>query len=177
MNEFLERFRNDFFWILGRFWLQKPLQHEGPRVIFSISSRICEKCDFEQPSNGFAIFLDFGRVDLRLQNVYFSIVFSNAILRPTFWNLDRILVQIVPPNGPKFTEKIYENRSWFFNEILMEFGRSSWRLEGLWRRGASARPRGPAGWGSLKTILDTRGSAPAGKLEARPSKPVGSGWG
>ena len=33
----------------------------GRRVTFSTSLRIYEKCDFEQPSNGFAIFFDFRR--------------------------------------------------------------------------------------------------------------------
>ena len=56
----------------------------GRRVTFSTSVRIYEKCDFEQPSNGFAIFFDFGSVDFRPGRVYFSAVFLNAILRPTF---------------------------------------------------------------------------------------------
>ena len=38
---------------------------EGLRVTFSTLLRICEKCDFEQPSNGFAIFFDSGSVDFR----------------------------------------------------------------------------------------------------------------
>ena len=42
-----------------------------------------EKYDFEQPSIVFAIFFDFGGVNFRPEKVYFSIVFSNPILRPT----------------------------------------------------------------------------------------------
>ena len=38
---------------------------DGLRVIFSTSLRIGGKCDFEQPSNGFAIFFDFGSVNFR----------------------------------------------------------------------------------------------------------------
>ena len=81
-------FYNDFEITFSRFgddFGSKNLSEmRGSRVTFSTSWRIYEKCDFEQPSNGFAIFLDFGSVAFRLESVYFSIVFSNAILRPTF---------------------------------------------------------------------------------------------
>ena len=78
----------DFEIVFSRSWIDfgsKNLSKmRGRRVTFSTKLRIYEKCDFEQPSNGFAIFFDFGSVDFRLERVYFSIVFSNAILRPTF---------------------------------------------------------------------------------------------
>ena len=37
-------------------------KRKGRRVTFSTKLRIYEKCDFEQPSNDFAIFFDFGSV-------------------------------------------------------------------------------------------------------------------
>jgi hypothetical protein len=53
-------------------------------VTFSTSLRVYEKCDFEQPSIGFATFFDFNRVDFRPQKLYFSDVFSKMLLRHTF---------------------------------------------------------------------------------------------
>ena len=62
-------FCNDFECPFFRSWLDfgsKNLSKmRGLRVTFSTLLRICEKCDFEQPSNGFAIFFDFGSVDFR----------------------------------------------------------------------------------------------------------------
>ena len=59
---------------------------KGLGVTFSTSLRVCEKCDFEQPSYGFAILFDFKRVDFGPQNVYFSDVFSKMLLRRTFFD-------------------------------------------------------------------------------------------
>ena len=60
---------------------------KGLGVTFSTSLRICEKCDFEQPSYGFAFFFDFRRVDFRVQNLDFSDVFSKMLLRRSFFDL------------------------------------------------------------------------------------------
>ena len=61
-------FYNDFdttFFDLDDLGSKNLSQMRGRRVTFSTSLRIYEKCDFEQPSNGFAIFFDFGSVDFR----------------------------------------------------------------------------------------------------------------
>ena len=70
----------------------------GLGVTFSTSLRICEKCDFEQPSYGFAIFFDFRGVDFRPQNAYFSDVFSKMLSR-------RIFVRFSVEIGTKFDAK------------------------------------------------------------------------
>ena len=60
----------DFEIVFSRSWIDfgsKNLSKmRGRRVTFSTKLRIYEKCDFEQPSNGFAIFLDSGSVAFRL---------------------------------------------------------------------------------------------------------------
>ena len=65
----LPDFCNDFESIFSRSWVDfgsKNLSKmRGLRVTFSTLLRICEKCDFEQPSYGFAIFFDFRKVDFR----------------------------------------------------------------------------------------------------------------
>ena len=62
-------FCNDFETVFSRYLVDLSFKNlskmKSPRVLFSTSLRICEKCDFEQPSNGFAIFFDFGSVDFR----------------------------------------------------------------------------------------------------------------
>ena len=62
-------FYNGFETTFSRFWddfgSKNLSKTRGRRVTFAGSLRICEKCDFEQPSNGFAIFFDFGSVDFR----------------------------------------------------------------------------------------------------------------
>ena len=62
-------FYNDFETTFSRsrvdFGSKHLSQMRGLRVSFSTSLRICEKCDFEQPSDRFAIFFDFGSVDFR----------------------------------------------------------------------------------------------------------------
>ena len=81
-------FCNDFECIVFRSWVDfgsKNLSKmECLRVTFSTSLRVYEKCDFEQPSNGFAIFVDFKRVDFRPQKLYFSGAFSKMLLRRPF---------------------------------------------------------------------------------------------
>ena len=81
-------FCNDFECPFFRSWVDfgsKNLSKmKGLGVTFSTSLRICEKCDFEQPSYGFAIFFDFRRVDFRPQKVYFSDVFSKMLSRRIF---------------------------------------------------------------------------------------------
>ena len=72
-------FCNDFEFLFFRSWVDfgsKNLSKmRGLGVTFSTSLRVCEKCDFEQPSYGF----DFRRVDFRPQNAYFSDVFSKML--------------------------------------------------------------------------------------------------
>ena len=62
-------FRNDFETTFLRSWVDfgsKNLSKmRGLRVTFSTLLRICEKCDFEQPSHRFAIFFDFGGIDFQ----------------------------------------------------------------------------------------------------------------
>ena len=62
-------FCNDFESTFSRSWVDfgsKNLSKmRGLRATFSTLLRICEKCDFEQPSHRFAIFFDFRRVDFR----------------------------------------------------------------------------------------------------------------
>ena len=83
-------FCNDFESTFSGSWIDFESKNlskmRGLRVTFSTLLRIGEKCDFEQPSNGFAIFFDFRRVDFRPEKVYFSVVFSKAILRRTFFD-------------------------------------------------------------------------------------------
>ena len=77
----------------------------GLRVIFSTSLRRCEKYDFEQPSNVFPMFFDFEGLDFGAERVDFSVVFSKALCRGTFFILDRILVQMGAQMGSKIYEK------------------------------------------------------------------------
>ena len=76
-------FCNDFECFIFRSWIDfgsKNLsQMRDLGITFSTSLRVCEKCDFEQPSYGFAIFFDFRRVDFRPQNLYFSDVFRRCL--------------------------------------------------------------------------------------------------
>ena len=62
-------FCNDFETTFSRSWVDFGSNNlskmRGLRVTFSTSLRICEKYDFEQPSDRFAIFFDFGSVDFR----------------------------------------------------------------------------------------------------------------
>ena len=87
-------FCNDFENTFSRSWVvfgSKNLSKmRGLRVTFSTLLRICEKYDFKQPSYGFAIFFDFWRDGFRCSKLYFSVVFSKAILRRTsldFWRI------------------------------------------------------------------------------------------
>ena len=91
-NKNLIKFRVDFyndfeylFFDLDSILAPKTYKMRGLGVTFSTSLRICEKCDFEQPSCGFTTFFDFRRVDFRLQKVYFSDVFSKMLSRRTFF--------------------------------------------------------------------------------------------
>ena len=72
-------FCNDFETTFSRYSIDfgsKNLSKmSGLRVTFSTLLRICEKCDFEQPSNGFAIFFDFRRVDFRLKRYILQLFF------------------------------------------------------------------------------------------------------
>ena len=83
-------FCNDFECFILRSLIDFGSKHlskmSGLGVAFSTSLRTCEKCDFEQPSYGFAIFFDFRRVDFRPQKPYFSDVFSKMLSRRTFFD-------------------------------------------------------------------------------------------
>ena len=96
-------FCNDFECPFFRSWVDfgsKNLSKmRGLGVTFSTSLRICEKCDFEQPSYGFAIFFDFRRVDFRPQKVYFSDVFSKMLSRRIFFDVRSKLGPNSMPNG------------------------------------------------------------------------------
>ena len=96
-------FCNDFECPFFRSWVDfgsKNLSNmKGLGVTFSTSLRICEKCDFEQPSYGFAIFFDFKRVDFRPQKVYFSDVFSKMLSRRIFFDFRSKLGPNSMPNG------------------------------------------------------------------------------
>ena len=83
----------------------------GLGVTFSTSLRICEKCDFEQPSYGFAIFFDFRRVDFQPQKVDFSNVFSKMLSRGIFFDFGSKLGPNSMPNGSPNRIKINENLS------------------------------------------------------------------
>ena len=71
----------------------------GLRVIFSTSLRRCEKYDFEQPSNMFAMFFDFEGLDFGAERVDFSVVFSKALWRGTFFNFGSNSGPNGSPNG------------------------------------------------------------------------------
>ena len=96
-------FCNDFECPFFRSWVDfgsKNLSKmKGLGVTFSTSLRVCEKCDFEQPSYGFAIFFDFKRVDFRPQKIYFSNVFSKMLSRRIFFDFRSKLGPNWMPNG------------------------------------------------------------------------------
>ena len=96
-------FCNDFEFLFFRSWVDLGSKNlskmRGLGVTFSTSLRVCEKCDFEQPSYGFAIFFDFKRVDFRPQNVYFSVVFSKMFLRRSFFDCGLKFGPNWAPNG------------------------------------------------------------------------------
>jgi hypothetical protein len=73
----------------------------GLRDIFSTSLRRCEKYDFEQQSNVFAIFFDFESLDFAAERVYFSVVFSKALCRGIFFNFGSNSGPNGSPNGSK----------------------------------------------------------------------------
>ena len=81
----------------------------GLGVTFSTSLRICENCDFEQLSYGFAIFLDFERVEFRPQKVFFRCFFKDALRRTFFLILGRNLDQIGIHMGAQIDQTIDEN--------------------------------------------------------------------
>ena len=96
-------FCNDFEFLFFRSWVdfgsKKLSKMRGLGVIFSSSLRVCEKCDFEQPSYGFAIFFNFKRVDFRPQNAYFSVVFSKMLWRRSFFDFRSKFGPNWGPNG------------------------------------------------------------------------------
>ena len=82
-------FCNDFESTFSGSWIDFESKNlskmRGLRVTFSTLLRIGEKCDFEQPSNGFAIFFDFRRVDFRPEKVYFFSCFFEGDFKTYFF--------------------------------------------------------------------------------------------
>ena len=107
-------FRSDFETTSFRSWIdfgpKNRSKMKGLRIICSTSLQICEKCDFEQPSIVFAIFFDFGGVGFRPEKVYFSVVFSTALLRRTFFDFGSNFGPHLRPNG---SQNRWKNRSNF----------------------------------------------------------------
>ena len=72
-------FCNDFEFLFFRsgvdFGSKNLSKMKGLGVTFSTSLRVCEKCDFEQPSYGFAIFFNFKRVDLFFRRCFEDVFF------------------------------------------------------------------------------------------------------
>ena len=99
----------------------KPFQNEGSWGHFSTSLRICEKCDFEQPSYGFTTLFDFRRVDFRPLKVYFSDVFQRCFQDVLFFDFGSKLGPNSMPNG---SANRLEN-GW--NSILIVW----WNFDGL----------------------------------------------
>ena len=89
----------------------------GLRIICSTSLRRCEKYDFEQPSNVFAMFFDFEGLDFGAERVYFSAVFPNALCRGTFFNFG----SNSGPNGSQNRRKNQLNLKLFFLENFNGF--------------------------------------------------------
>ncbi len=83
-------FKSDFETTFSRSWAEVGAKNlsemSGLRVIFSTSLRRCEKYDFGQPSYVFHMFFDFEGLDFGAESVYFSVVFSKALCRGTFFN-------------------------------------------------------------------------------------------
>ena len=96
-------FCNVFKYLFFRSWVDfgsKNLSKmRGLGVTFSTSLRICEKCDFEQPSYGFAIFFTFRRVDFRPQKLYFSDVFQRCFQDVFFFDFGSKLGPNSTPDG------------------------------------------------------------------------------
>ena len=80
--DFYNDFESTFSWSWVDFGSKNLFKMRRLRVTFSTLLRICRKCDFEPPFYGFAIFFDN---DVWPSKVYFSLVFSKAILRRTFF--------------------------------------------------------------------------------------------
>jgi len=78
---------------------KKLSKMSGLGVISSTSLRVCEKCDFEQPSYGFAIFYDFKRGDFQPHNGYFLDVLSKMLLRSILFDFGSKFVPNWAPNG------------------------------------------------------------------------------
>ena len=78
-------FCNDFECFICRSWIDLGSKNfskmDGLGVTFSTSLRVCEKCDFEQPSYGVATFSKFGSLEFRSQKVCFSNVFPKSLQR------------------------------------------------------------------------------------------------
>ena len=160
--DFCKDFGTTFSWCWVDFGSKKLFKMRGLRVTFSTWLRICEKCDFEQPSNGFAIFFDFGSNDFLPQRLYFSIVFSKALWRHTFCDFGSIFAPTWKPNriqNPLKTPlKFMLNFWWFFNGFLVALGgRDPW--EKL-REGGGGDPPKDYRFGDWRLDLQTWISRP-----------------
>ena len=162
-------FCNDFECLFFRSWIdfgsKQPLQMKGLGVTFSTSLRICEKCDFEQPSYGFAIFFDFRKVDFRpqklgrsifdLKRYIFQMFFSKMLSRRTFFDFRSKLGPNSMPNGSPNRWK----KQWKSNSIFW------WNFDGF-----SVAPGG--GGATLAVTRNLR----APPIDTSPDEPWGSSW-
>ena len=102
-------FESDFETTFSRSWVEVGAKNlsemRGLRVIFSTSLRRCEKYDFEQPSNVFPMFFDFEGLDFGAERVDFSVVFSKALWRGTFFNFGSNSGPNGSPNGSQNRRK------------------------------------------------------------------------
>ena len=102
-------FKLVFFVVFSGFWVglgcQNGSQMEALSIIFHTFLAISEKCDFEQPSNGFAIFFKFGNLDFRPERVSFSMFSWMSVLRPPFLDFWTIFGPTWSPNGSQNRSK------------------------------------------------------------------------
>ena len=81
-------FINDFEPIFFRSWVDLGTQNRSKmtslRPVSSSSFQICKKYDFEQPSNGFATFLESKSFDFRYRKLHFGDVFPKTFMKMIF---------------------------------------------------------------------------------------------
>ena len=133
-------FCNVFKYLFFRSWIDfgsKNLSKmRGLGVTFSTSLRICEKCDFERPSYGFARFFHFRRVDFRPEKIYFSNVFSKMLSRRIFFDFrSKLGPNSVPIGTPNRLKNQWKSKLIFW-----------WNFDGFSvAQGGSNPLRGPQG--------------------------------
>ena len=96
-------FESDFETTFSRSWAEVGAKNlsemRGLRVIFSTSLRRCEKYDLNNSVTFFAMFFDFEGLDFGAERVDFSVVFSKALWRGTFFNFGSNSGPNGRPNG------------------------------------------------------------------------------